>query len=195
MRTRSKRRPQKTRTISFSSAQEHTNSYNRKYTTVKWIVYMAEIIIFCVIQGTPGLVPTIHGQKPILLIPVAITIALFCNERSGMVFAMICGLMLDTASSNILGFFAMLLLVFGFLEGYMSVNYIKISLMTAMIWVTLAVPIILYLHYFFFYKVSHYGANDDYFFTHYLPRMIYTWAVTPVFYFLNKLISKIGPKD
>lgn len=186
----------KTKITKFGSNRERsTSSYERKYIAVKWLLYMTEIIFFLVIQGTPGLIPEINGQKPILLIPIAITIAVFSNETTGMVFAVICGLLTDAVSSNILGFYAMMLVVFGFLAGYMATNYIRTNLITAMVWVTIAVPLILYLHFVFFYKIQSYGFEDTFFKAHYLPRIFYTWAVTPVFYLINKAISKIGPDD
>lgn len=187
---------QRTKPIGGTTAsKDYGTSYSRKYTVVRWLVFMAEIILISVIQGTPGMLPNLHGERPILLIAVAVTIAVFSSEMSGMVFAMICGLMIDVSSSNILGFYAMMLVVFGFLAGYMAVNYIKTNIITAMVWMTLAVPLILYLHFVFFYRIQHFGAEKDFFVAHYLPRMLYTWAVTPIFYFINRAISKIGPKD
>lgn len=187
---------QKTKATKFGSNRERsTSSYERKYIAVRSLLFMTEIIIFLVIQGTPGLIPQISGQKPILLIPIAITIAVFSSETTGMIFATICGLLTDAVSSNILGFYAMMLVVFGFLAGYMATNYIRTNLITAMVWATLAVPLILYIHFLFFYKIQGYGYDETFFISHYLPRIFYTWAVTPVFYLINKAIAKIGPDD
>lgn len=197
MQSRMKHSPrQKTKATKFGSNRERsTSSYERKYVAIRSLLFMTEIILFLIIQGTPGLIPPINGQKPILLIPISITIAVFSTETTGMVFAAVCGLLTDAVSSNILGFYAMMLVVFGFLAGYMATNYIRTNLITAMVWATIAVPLILYLHFLFFYKIQSYGYEEAFFVSHYLPRIFYTWAVTPVFYLINKAIAKIGPDD
>lgn len=61
------------------------------------------------VQETPGLIPELFGARPVLLIPVALSIALFEGERPSMMFGLFSGLLIDFGIGGALGFHALLL--------------------------------------------------------------------------------------
>ena len=61
------------------------------------------------VQETPGLLPEIGGARPVLLIPAAISIAMFESEFAGIGFGLLCGLFLDIGMGGVLGFHGLLL--------------------------------------------------------------------------------------
>ena len=100
---------------------------------LRWFAYIIEIIIFFAIQQTPGLIPLAFGSKPILLIPILISIALFEDEITGLWFGVFIGLLMDFGFSNILGFNCILMAIFGYLLGFISANFIKVNLLSGFI--------------------------------------------------------------
>lgn len=167
-----------------------------KYKVIRFVAYIIEIIIFFSIQQTPNLLPFIYGAKPLLLIPILVNIALFEDEMIGLWFGVFIGFLMDFGFSNILGFNCIILAICGCILGLMSVNLIKVNLLTSTISVISVAVIVYSLQFVFFYLLRMYGANDYMMLYHYLPRLGYTVLVSPIFYFLNKVIAiQIRPKD
>ena len=167
-----------------------------KYKYIRWFAYVIEILVFFAIQQTPGLMPEVFGARPVLLIPVLISIALFEDEITGLWFGVFIGLLMDFGISNVLGFNCILMAVFGYVLGLMSVNFIKVNILTSMISV-IAVSIIVYLNHFVFgYLLHMYGENSYILLNNYLPRFGYTVLISPIFYFFNKAIAiQVQPKE
>ena len=49
----------------------------KRFRVLRYIAYTIEIIVFFIIQQTPGLIPSVYGILPTLLIPIACSIAMF----------------------------------------------------------------------------------------------------------------------
>lgn len=54
-----------------------------RYKIIRYFAYTIEILILYMVQETPGLLPEIGGARPVLLIPAAISIAMFESELAG----------------------------------------------------------------------------------------------------------------
>ncbi|MDP4119445.1 MAG: rod shape-determining protein MreD [Bacillota bacterium] len=162
----------------------------RRYSAIRYLAYIIEIIVFYSLSSTPGLIPNIFGGAPIFLLPIAITIAVFENEISGMFIGLFCGILLDVCGSYSQGFFAITLAILCFFLGFLSDNYIKIKFLTIIFTAVLIIVVLLSLHFFFFFVLQDYSDSGWFFMQHYLSRIICTIAVTPIIYFLNKLLAE-----
>ena len=163
---------------------------------LRWFAYIIDIIIFFAIQQTPGLIPLAFGSKPILLIPILISIALFEDEITGLWFGVFIGLLMDFGFSNILGFNCILMAIFGYLLGFISANFIKVNLLSGFICAVLISLIAYLMHFVFFYLLQMYENYGYILLNNYLPRLIYTIIVFPIFYLFNKSIAiHIRPKE
>ncbi len=158
----------------------------------KWIRYFAYTIEFMVIfmvQETPGLIPAVFGARPVLLIPAAISVALFEDERASLLFGLFGGLLIDFGMGETLGFHALLLMVICYYLAQTAANLIKTNFLTAMIAVTVTAAIIFVLQWVFFYLISTY---DDAFYVltvHYLPRFCFTVLIMPITYYFNRALA------
>lgn len=167
-----------------------------KYKIIRLIAYIIEIIILFSIQETPSLLPLIYGAKPLLIIPILVNIALFEDEMIGLWFGIFIGLLMDFGFSNILGFNCIILAVCGYVLGLMSVNLIRVNLITSTISVIFVAITTYSLQFIFFYLLLMYGSNEYMMLYHYLPRLAYTVLISPIFYFFNKVIAvQIRSKD
>ena len=169
---------------------------DNKYRYIRWFAYVIEILVFFAIQQTPGLIPEIFGERPILLIPILVSIALFEDEMTGLWFGVFIGLLMDFGISNVLGFSCIFMTIFGYLLGLISVNFIKVNILTYMISIII-ISAVLYLSYFVFGYLPHmYGGNSYILLNNYLPRFGYTVLISPIFYFFNKTIAiQLQPKE
>lgn len=160
-----------------------------RYKTLRWIAYFSEIIIFYILQNTPGLLPEIMGARPVLLISTVLTIAMFEGELAGIGVGIIAGLLIDFGGSGILGFHAIVLVIVCYFVGLLTMNLIRTNLLTALALSAIAIPLIFTLQWVFFYVVWGYGTDGYVYVTHILPRALYTFLTVPIVYFFNRAIG------
>lgn len=75
---------------------------------LRWLLYAALLLLFYLWETNP----LIRGFCPLLIIPLATSVAMREGELAAGIFGACCGLMLDLASGTILGFSSLWLLVF-----------------------------------------------------------------------------------
>jgi len=160
-----------------------------RYKTLRWIAYFSEIIIFYIVQNTPGLLPEILGARPVLLISTVLTIAMFEGEMAGIGVGIIAGLLIDFSGTGVLGFHAIVLVGICYFVGLLTMNLIRINLLTAMAMSAIAIPLIFTLHWLFFYVIWNNGSDGYVFVNHIMPRMLYTFLTVPLVYFFNRAIG------
>lgn len=156
-------------------------------TFFRYFAYALEALIFYVLQGAPRLIPELFGSKPLLLIPVAITVAARENKIPSLVFGAVCGLLTDIGSGGV-GFFAILLTVLCYFEAHIFESIFVPSFLTVMIFSLGASAGLIGLYFLIFAASSGAGEPGYLFVHHYISRIVYTFVMTIPFYFLNKFI-------
>lgn len=162
----------------------------RRNKILRFTAYGLEILIFYIVQGMPNLIPRIFGGGPLLLLPVAITIACFENEVSAMFFGLACGAMMDFGTGVRFGFYTFALLIVCFFLGYFSENYFNTRLVMVIIISLILVPLLVSGDFLFSYIIKGYGHCGSYFVRHSLSTMACTFVTTPVFYGINRTLSR-----
>lgn len=160
-----------------------------RFRVVRYTAYILEILIIYIVQSTPGFIPDVFGGKPVMLVPVAITVAIFERGIPAVVFGAVCGLMTDFGYSGAVGYYGIMLAILCFIVSNLMENYIRTNLLTTMLIATISIPIIIFVQFLFYYVFAGYNDIWGFFVKHYISRIIYTWAFTPVFYGLNRFIA------
>ena len=157
-----------------------------RYKILRCLAYFLEILALYVLQMTPGLVPSVFGVTPLLVIPAALTVAVLEDEVTGLAFGIFAGLLVDFGMGDMLGFHALFfgrcLLPVGD-TGHQSGEDHSVYGHVALF---LAVPVPLFAAIRLFYLIPGYDIPGRAYLRYYLPRMAYTWIVTPIFYFINR---------
>ncbi len=158
-------------------------------TKTKWIVYAIEIFLIYILQSTPALIPEICGEKPMLVVICAISIALFEGDVTGMWFGLGAGLLMDTGSTAPFGFYGLILLILCFGCGTLVMYLMRNNAVTSLILGFVAVVAVSVVQWLCFAPPQ--DANDaGFFFTQILlPRSLYSTALMPLFYFFNRAIT------
>lgn len=159
-----------------------------KYRAFRYFAYSLEILIFYVISGVPNVIPQLFGGKPCLLIPIALSIAVFENEKVAMIFGAVCGLLTDFGFSNSVGYYAIFLAIICFFVGFFSDNLIVGSLQNTLIIGFIAITVIIGLYFVFFYIFTGFENLSAIFLKRYVSKIVYTFVFVPVFYYLNRLL-------
>ena len=161
-----------------------------KLKILRYITYGVEILLFYIISGIPGLMPPIFGIKPVLLLPVAITIAVFENEITAMVCGLVCGALCDVSLGDRIGFYTIFLTILCFFFGYCANNFFITNFFNAMAIGAATIFVLLCLYFIFFRLSTDTPQLGQHFLRHYLVRIIYTIIFLPPFFWLNRLLKK-----
>lgn len=154
---------------------------------LRYVAYAIEIIVLYVISGTPGFMPEIMGAKPLLLLPVAITIAVFESEITAMIFGLICGALCDVGFGTDIGFYTITLTLLCFAFGYCARNFFVTNFVNAMVIGSVTVTVLLVLHFLIFAVGSEMPNLGAHFLRHYLIRILYTLLFLPPLFWFNRL--------
>lgn len=161
-----------------------------RFNFVKYTAFSLEILICYILQSNSSLTLEVFGGRPVLMIPAALTIAIFEGEIPAIVFGVICGLLADLGYSGPMGFYAIMLMILCYTVSILMENYIRTNLLTAVLAGAVSIPVIIILQFILYYVFMGYGDAVEYFLAHYLSRIIYTFAMVPVFYWINRFISR-----
>lgn len=167
-----------------------TNSFFR------YLAYVIELILTFVISTTPRLLPELFGAKPVLLICVALTVAVFEREIPAMIFGLAAGLLADLSFTNSIGLFTITLTVICFIVGYAANNLIVAKFMNFLLYAAVAVGLIFMLYFLVRFVIP--GVDDmwGYFKSHLISRMLQTYICSIPFYFLNRFIyDSLNPEE
>lgn len=77
---------------------------------LKWGSYILLLLLLCGLQSAPGLF-SIWGVKPVLMLPLVVSVALFEREAAAAAFGLSAGLFWDLSAGRLFGFYGMVLMV------------------------------------------------------------------------------------
>ena len=156
---------------------------------LRLIVYVVELLLLYVLETTVGLVPAVNGVRPLLLVCAAMMIAMFEGDVTGMLVGIAAGLLMDMGGSDILGFHGLILGLLGFAIGSMTMELFRTNLLVAVIAMTAIVPLVCLAQWLFCFVLPGYHGAVYVLRTHYLPKMLYTYLMTPIFYAINRFFA------
>ena len=160
----------------------------KRHNFLRFFAYSLEIIILYILQGTPLLLPEIFGSKPCLLLPVALTIAVFESETVAMAFGFVCGLLTDIGFSGKIGFYTVVLTLICFAIGYCARNFFVTNLLNASIIGIGTIALLIIIHFWLNVAVQEIPEAGTQFVKHYISRIFYTGAFFVPLYFLGRLL-------
>ncbi len=168
---------------------DRTNSFFR------YLSYAIELILCFVLCTTPRLMPELFGAKPVLLICVPLTVAIYEREIPAMVVGLAAGLLADLSYTDNIGLFTITLTVICFIVGYAANNLIVATFLNFLLYAAVAVGVIFMLYFLVRFVIA--GVEDMWFYfkMHLISRMVQTFLYAIPFYFLNRFIyNSLGPE-
>ena len=157
-----------------------------KLKKIRYAAYSLEIFLLLVLQGTPGLIPEVFGGKPVLLVSFALSIAAVEEVVPSLFFAAACGALADISAGGTIGFFAVSLTLLCYALCCLTRYYFSGGAAIAVV-LCLAATVLILGARFLLFALPQGGA--ELFVSHYISRMIYTFAATVPLYFLNRFLS------
>lgn len=163
-----------------------------KKTIVKWVVYILLLLLLCGFQSSPGLF-AIWGVKPVLILPLAVSVALFEREAAAGAFGLAAGFLWDLSAGRLFGFYGMVLMLCCVAVTLLSMYCVRVNLANFVLG-CLAASFLCGLWNFLFYDLLWGYEGVWLFFGKMLCQTVYTTVVgIPVYPLVRWLTAKLSP--
>lgn len=147
----------------------------------KIIVFLIVILGF-LLQGTVFSGISLGGIVPNILIIITSSFGFMRGKNEGMAIGFMCGLILDIFFGDILGFYALIYLVIGYLNGFFKSIFYPEDIKLPMILIAASELAYCFLCFVFLFMLRG-KFNLGYYFIHiFLPEIAYTILVTLIVY-------------
>lgn len=156
----------------------------------KYFAYSLLAVLLYVLQATPKLMPEILGSKPLLLVPLALSVASVEEKIPSLIFGAVCGGLTDLASGGGIGFFAITLTLACYFEAHVFSSYLVPNIFSASVYSACAVVLLIGV-YFLLFKITA-GVPDwgALFVNHYISRIVYTCVMFVPVCLITRFIYK-----
>ena len=159
-------------------------------TFFRYLAYTLMLIILYVLEATPNLLPVIFGSKPMLLIPLALSISAREDYVASIVFSALCGIFIDISSIGAVGYFAIALTLSGYIQTDIFKKYIIPSFFSSTIYSVISISVVICLYFLLFKVMLGIDGCSALFVNHYISRIVYTVLCFVPIYFINGFLFK-----
>lgn len=163
----------------------------KRLRVIRYIIFSIEIVIAYILQTTPYLLPEVYGGKAVVLPVLALSISVFEPQIPSMIFGAVCGTLTDLSAAGPIGYYSIGVVIICYIVSTLMENYVKTNLASVMIIALACIPLLLFVHFLFYYLFMGYADAWTFFVSHYISRIIYTLALVPVLYGLNRRVSAV----
>ena len=147
------------------------------------------ILIAYLLQSTMIRILPMGGVAPNLLIILTSCFGFMRGKKEGMVIGFVSGLIMDVLFGNIIGFYALVYMIIGYLNGFFASIFYPEDIKLPMVLITSSELLYCFVVYFFRFLIQG-KIKFGYYFMHIiLPEIVYTIFVTIIIY---KIILNIN---
>lgn len=162
----------------------------------RFIVVVIEILICFILQTTVFQWVALAHVTPNLLLILTVAIGLMRGRTEGLLVGFVCGLLIDFCYGDVIGLYALIFMLIGYLNGYSHRIFVKDDLTIPILLVGVSQFVYFFLFYVFEYLLK--GKLNILFYLVRigLPEIVYTVVVSIVLYkLLNIINTRIDRKE
>jgi rod shape-determining protein MreD len=155
----------------------------------KVVVALLVIACFC-LQCTLFKALSLAYITPNLLIVITSSFGFMRGKKEGLIIGFFCGLLIDIFYGDVLGFYALIYMYIGYVNGFFNKIFYDEDIKLPMILITLSDLSYGFIIYVFLFLLRS-RLDFGYYFIHIiLPEVIYTVVVTIIFYRIIRAINR-----
>lgn len=140
------------------------------------------ILIGYLLQSSMFKIVSLGGVAPNILIILTSSFGFMSGKKEGMVIGFVSGLILDVLFGNILGFYALVYMIIGYLNGFFASIFFPEDIKLPMVLITSSELVYCLLVYFFKFLIQG-KIKFGYYLVHIiLPEIVFTVLVTILIY-------------
>lgn len=161
-----------------------------KIKTKRYLMYALILFLAHIFQNIVHVFPESASVKPVLLIPVAVCIAMFEGELVGAVAGVLAGVLWDTVTVTADGYNALYLMIACAVCGVLLRVFMRNNIITYFIMNSTIMFIYFVSYVLFFITARGVDGGGAIFFRYYLPMGVYSFILTPLWYYLIRTIYR-----
>ncbi len=161
-----------------------------KIKTKRYLMYALIIFLAHILQNIVPIFPESASVRPILLISVAVCIAMFEGELVGAVAGAFAGILWDTVTVTADGYNALYLMIACAVCGVLLRIFMRNNIITYFIMNSSIMFIYLVSYVLFFITARGIDGGGQVFLRYYLPMGIYSFILTPLWYYLIRTVYR-----
>jgi len=146
-------------------------------------IYALFLLLLYVLQTTPGFL-TFWGAKPLLVLPLVVSIAMLEGELVGGLFGLAAGILCDTSAITIFGINSLIYMSACVGIGLLVIYYMQPSRMNSLIFTAIVLIFRQLFEYFFYYVMWDYEDISIILLRHMLPVVLLTLLTTPLMFWI-----------
>lgn len=167
------------------NAREELSRTEKRYRLFKWIAFSFILLFFYVLMRAG----VFSFWQPVLLIPLAVSAAMYESELSSCIFALFCGYMTDIACDYILGFSAVWLMAVCVGAALLVRNLIRVNIINYLILCAAAVFIEFSMSYLFNVAIWNVAHKEVILTSSVIPSAVATFIFSPAVYCIVRAIE------
>ncbi len=149
----------------------------------KMSIYALFLLFLYVLQTTPGFL-TFWGAKPLLVLPMVVSIAMLEGELVGGLFGLAAGILCDTSAITIFGINSLIYMTACVAIGLLVIYYMQPSRLNSLIFTAIVLIFRQLFEFFFYYVMWDYEDISMILLRHMLPVVLLTLLTTPLMFWL-----------
>lgn len=155
----------------------------------RFIVTVLEILICFLLQTTVFQWVALAHVTPNLLLILTVAAGLMRGRTEGLTVGFVCGILIDFCYGNVLGLYALIYMLIGYLNGYSHRIFVKDDLTIPILLVGVSQFVYFFLYYIFEFLLKGKLNLLFYLVRIGLPEIIYTVVISIVLYKLLNIIN------
>lgn len=158
------------------------------YKAIRIFIYIIQLFILVSIEQVPGLIPEIYGGRPLLILPLFLSVVLLEGNYTGFVFGLISGITMELSFGKYVGLQLFIMGLMGYILGKVREKLFEINIFTFIFFCILIEPLFIIMRFYLNYGTlwlaqSHLSLM---LINHVIPGILYTVLVSPVIYLFNR---------
>lgn len=162
---------------------------------LRFVVYFAEVCIFYCLEQLPCLTIKTFNARPMFLVSVFVCMAVWEKEFACMVFGIICGSLLDMSYGIPMGVCMLIFGILGYFLGVLSNYFISSKLWSVWLLCVMLNLAVLGIRFYFGFVLPGYSDYDFVWRTVFIPTFVYSVAVVPIIFLLNRSVRYFMGND
>lgn len=162
---------------------------------LRHFIFAVFIVLAAVIQQTDFFFSSVGGARLILLAPLTVVIAM--NERSlpALFLGLFAGILWDSASVTVDGFYAVLLASIGFGCCVLVILKLRNNIYSCLLLSFLSLLTVVTVYWLVFYVIKGYGSDFYVYMKYYFASAVYSMIfVLPVYYLVKAVVRVTTPE-
>ena len=149
----------------------------------KMSIYALFLLLLYVLQSTPGFLE-FWGVKPLLVLPLVVSIAMVEGELVGGLFGLAAGILCDSSAITIFGINSLIYMTACVAIGLLVIYYMQPSRLNSLIFTAIVLTCRQLFEFFFYYVMWSYENISIILLRHMLPVVLLTLLTTPLMFWL-----------